>query len=230
MKELLSTPLFGVALTVGVFQAATLLYRRTRSILFTPAAASIFFIIAFLALMGIPYGEYKKGGDIIQFLLGPSVVALAVPLYEMRGEVMKRKGPILLGILAGSVASIVSAGGIAWLAGADKRIVLSTLPKSVTTPIALSVAEKTGGIAPITAAMVLFTGCLGAVCGPQFLRMIGVREKAAMGLAMGTACHGLGTARMLEIDRFGGAIAGLSIGINGLATAMIVPGVAWLIG
>lgn len=230
MKELLSSPLFGVALTVGVFQTASLLYKRTRSIVFTPAAASIFFIIGFLYLTGIPYGDYKKGGDLIQFLLGPSVVALAVPLYEMRGEVLKRKGPILIGILAGAVASVVSAGGIAWLAGADKRIVLSTLPKSVTTPIALSVAEKTGGIAPITAAMVLFTGCLGAVCGPQFCRAVGVRSKAAMGLAMGTACHGLGTARMLEIDRFGAAIAGLSIGINGLATAVIVPGVALLIG
>lgn len=230
MNGFLASPLFGITITAAVFQAATLLYRRTRLIIFTPAAASIFFIILLLTALGIPYGDYQKGGQMIQFLLGPSVVALAVPLYELRKEVLKRKYPILLGVLVGALTSIVSSGGIAWLFGATTDVVISTLPKSATTPIALGISEKTGGIAPLTAAMVVFTGCLGAVCGPEFCRLVGVRAKAAMGLAMGTACHGLGTARMIEIDRFGAAIAGLAIGLNGLATAIMVPAVTWLMG
>lgn len=230
MKELLLSPLFGIALTVSVFQVATLLYRRTRLIVFTPAAFSIFFIILLLTLTGVHYGDYQSGGKMIQFLLGPSVVALAVPLYELRKEVLKRKLPILLGVFAGAATSIISAGGVAMLAGATHDVVISTLPKSATTPIALGISEKTGGIAPLTAAMVVFTGCLGAVCGPEFCRLVGIRAKAAMGLAMGTACHGLGTARMLEVDRFGAAIAGLAIGLNGLATAILVPALTWFLG
>ncbi len=96
-------------------------------------------------------------------------------------------------------------------------------PKSVTTPIAIGIVEKIGGISPLTAAIVVLTGCLGAICGPEFCRLVGIRTPAAMGLAVGTAAHGIGTARMLEVDRLGGAVAGLAIGLNGLITAFILP-------
>lgn len=223
MNDLLSSPLFGITLTLLAFRAAEWLYQRSRFILFNPVAVSILSIILLLKFCNIPYADYQNGGRMILFLLGPAVVALALPLYQRREQILKRKIPILLGIISGALSSIVSAAGIAWLLGGSKAVVLSLVPKSVTTPIAIGIAEKIGGIVPLTAALVVLTGCLGAICGPEFCRLIGVRSKAAMGLAVGTAAHGIGTARMLAEDRFAGAIAGLAIGLNGLATALIVP-------
>lgn len=228
MRELLSSPLFGVMLTLLAYRLAELLYRRSRFILFNPVAVSIVCIILLLKICNIPYQDYQNGGRMILFLLGPSVVALAVPLYQRRQEILKRKLPILLGIVAGAFSSIVSAAGIAWFLGGSHQVVLSLVPKSVTTPIAIGITEKIGGIVPLTAALVVLTGCLGAICGPEFCRLIGIRSKAAMGLAVGTASHGIGTARLLGEDRFSGAIAGLAIGLNGLATALLVP-LLWLL-
>jgi predicted murein hydrolase (TIGR00659 family) len=223
VSELLATPLFGIALTLLVYRLAELLYRRTHFILFNPVALSIIAIILLLKSLAIPYADYARGGDMILFLLGPAVVALALPLYQRRGEILKRKLPILLGIVAGALTSIITAAGTAWLLGGSREVVLSLVPKSVTTPIAIGIAEKIGGIVPLTAALVVLTGCLGAICGPEFCRLIGIRSSAAMGLAVGTAAHGIGTARVLEEDRFAGAVAGLAIGLNGLATSLLVP-------
>lgn len=223
LTDLVQMPLFGVGLTLVVYALAQLLYRRTRSVWFNPVLMSIATIIGVLLLSGISYEDYSRGGDLILFLLGPSVVALAVPLYQRREEILKRKKSILCGVFAGAVASIVSASGLAWLLGASRDVTLSLAPKSVTTPIAISIVEKIGGIAPLTAALVVLTGCLGAVCGPEFCRLLGIRSPVATGLAVGTAAHGIGTARMLEVDRLAGAVAGLAIGLNGLVTTFILP-------
>jgi predicted murein hydrolase (TIGR00659 family) len=222
-SELLSAPLFGVGLTLIVYALAQKLYIRTGSIFFNPVAVTIGSIILLLLFTRIPYEVYAVGGDYVLFLLGPSVVALGLPLYTRRREILARKASILIGVFAGAFASIISASGTAWLLGGSREVVLSLAPKSVTTPIAISIVEKIGGIAPLTAALVVLTGCLGAICGPEFCRLIGIRDPAAVGLAVGTAAHGIGTARMLEVDRLGGAIAGLAIGLNGLITAFLLP-------
>jgi predicted murein hydrolase (TIGR00659 family) len=221
--DMVATPLFGITLTLVVYLLAQQLYRRVGSVWVNPVLVSIVTIILLLKGSGVAYREYARGGDIILFLLGPSVVALAIPLYQRREAIWQRKRPILIGIFAGSLASIVSACGLAWILGGSREIVLSLAPKSVTTPIAISIVEKIGGIAPLTAAIVVLTGCLGAVCGPEFCRRIGVTSPVATGLAVGTAAHGIGTARMFEVDRLSGAVAGLAIGLNGLMTTFLLP-------
>lgn len=223
IQELLSTPLFGISVTLVGYALAQLLYRRTRSVLFNPVAITIGGLIVLLTGLDIPYRQYAVGGDFILFLLGPSVVALAVPLYSRRQEILARKKSILIGVFAGCLASIGSAGGLAWILGGSREVVVSLAPKSVTTPIAISIVEKLGGIPSLTAALVVLTGCLGAMCGPEFCRLIGVRSPAAVGLAVGTAAHGIGTARMLEVDHLGGAVSGLAIGLNGMLTAFLLP-------
>ncbi len=223
MNKILGSPLFGIALTLIVYALAQKLYARTRHILLNPVAVAVLAIIGLLLLGDIPYEDYAEGGRYILFLLGPSVVALGFPLYARRKEILARKLPILVGVFAGSLTSILSASGLAWLLGGSREVVLSLAPKSVTTPIAISIVEKIGGVPPLTAALVVVTGCLGAMCGPEFCRSIGIRDGAAMGLAVGTATHGVGTARMLEVDRLGGAISGLAIGLNGLTTAFLLP-------
>jgi predicted murein hydrolase (TIGR00659 family) len=221
--NLLSSPLFGVALTLAAFQLATILYRRFRYTLLNPAVVAIVTIVAFLHQFHIPYANYARGGDMVLFLLGPAVVALGVPLYQRRSEIMARFVPIVAGITVGAVTSIATASGIVLLMDGSKQLALTVAPKSVTTPIAIGIAEKIGGITPLTAAVVVVTGCLGAVVGPAFCRLLRINDPAAMGLALGTASHGIGTGRMLEIDLLGGAIAGLAIGINGMITALIMP-------
>jgi predicted murein hydrolase (TIGR00659 family) len=221
--DLVATPLFGITLTLVVYLLAQHFYRRVSSVWANPVLVSIVTIILLLKGSGVEYRDYARGGDIILFLLGPSVVALAVPLYQRREEIWKRKRPILIGVFAGSLISIVSACGLAWILGGSREIVLSLAPKSVTTPIAISIVEKIGGVAPLTAAIVVLTGCLGAVCGPEFCRRIGVTSPVATGLAVGTAAHGIGTARMFEVDRLSGAVAGLAIGLNGLMTTFLLP-------
>jgi predicted murein hydrolase (TIGR00659 family) len=228
--ELVASPLFGIALTMAVYLLAQILYRRIGRVWANPVLVAILTIILLLKGSGIEYRDYARGGDMLLFLLGPSVVALAVPLYQRRADIWQHKRPILIGIFAGSLVSIVSASGLAWLLGGSRSVILSLAPKSVTTPIAISITAKIGGVAPLTAALVVLTGCLGAVCGPEFCRRIGIRSATATGLAMGTAAHGIGTARMFEINRLGGAVAGLAIGLNGLMTTFLLPLLIFLTG
>ncbi len=228
MSEILASPLFGIVLTLGVFRIAEIVYRRSRFVLLNPVFVSICVIIALLRVTRIDYADYARGGDLILFLLGPSVVALALPLWQRRRQILERKLPILIGICAGALASILSAAGTAWVLGGSSQVVLSMVPKSVTTPIAIGICAKIGGIVPLTAALVVLTGCLGAICGPEFCRLIGIRSSTSLGLAIGTSSHGIGTARILDEDRLAGAVSGLAIGLNGLATAILVP-FLWLV-
>ncbi|PLX44589.1 MAG: CidB/LrgB family autolysis modulator [Deltaproteobacteria bacterium] len=223
MTRLTADPAFGLALSIGVFYLARLLYKRMRHPLLNPVTVTIATLIGLLLALGIRYEDYMEGGQYLHFLLGPSVVALALPIYERRERILKMARPILTSILAGSVASILSATSIAYLLGGTNEVILSLAPKSVTTPIALGISEKIGGLPPLTATIVVLTGCIGGAVGPEFCRLIGVRNIFAVGMAMGTSSHGIGTARMMDEDVTGAAYSGLSIGIAGMVTAYIMP-------
>jgi predicted murein hydrolase (TIGR00659 family) len=151
------------------------------------------------------------------------VVALGVPLYLRLEEIKRRGKAILISILLGSVVGVISAAGIAATLGASKEVISSLAPKSVTTPIAMGIAEKLGGIPPLTAAIVIATGILGAVLGPSFLKILKIKSATAFGLAMGAASHGIGTARAVEEGEVQGAISGLALCLNGIFTAILTP-------
>lgn len=222
VTDVLASPLFGITLTLATYLMAQRLYLRSGFLFLNPVAVSMAAIVLMLLGSGIPLEAYASGGRYILFLLGPAVVALAVPLYQRRAEILARKASILVGVGAGAIVSIVTASGTAWLLGGGREVALSMAPKSVTTPIAIGLAETIGGVPPLTAAIVVLTGCLGAIAGPEICRLFGIRDPFAVGLAVGTASHGIGTARMLEIDRLGGAASGLAIGLNGLITALLL--------
>lgn len=184
---------------------------------------AILVLMAFLTVSGIRYEDYFQGGRVISFFLGPSVVALGVPLYVQLEEIRKRGRAILVSMAVAAVVGVLSAAGTAALLGASAPVVASLAPKSVTTPIAMGIAEKIGGIPSLTAAIVIATGILGAVIGPGVLRLCGVRHPVAFGLAMGAASHGIGTARAVEEGEVQGAAGGLAICLNGIATALMTP-------
>ena len=221
--------LLWVTLSLLIYAAARVLYSRMRFPLLHPVLVTIGVVIAVLRVTGTQYAAYMVGGRFISFFLGPSVVALGVPLY-LRLKEMKESAPaVLTAVLFGSTVGIVSVVTPALMLGTPELLVRSMAPKSVTTPIAIVVAEAIGGDASLTAAMVVVTGILGAVIGPLVLRLVGVVHPIAFGLAMGSAAHGIGTARALEEGSFHGAAAGLGICICGVMTSILTPPIVGLL-
>ena len=206
-----------------LYQGARLLYARTRLSLLHPVLVTIAALIGLLRLLRLDYGTYMEGGRYVAFFLGPAVVALGVPLYRQLGEIRRRLGSLGVSLALGSVLGILSASLPAVLLGSPREVVVSLAPKSVTTPIAMEVSRLLGGLPPLTAVVVILTGIFGAVAGPPFLRLLRVRSAVAVGLALGAASHGIGTARALEEGELQGAAAGMAIGLNGIATAILTP-------
>jgi predicted murein hydrolase (TIGR00659 family) len=220
------SPVLSLAATLAVFALARALYRKSRFFLLHPVLLSVAVLIAALSLARIPYDTYMQGGQILHFFLAPAVVALGLPLYRQLQRLSRATLPILASTAAGSLIGVLSAVLPAGLLGASPALLASLAPKSVTTPIAIGVSEILGGLPPLTAAVVIATGILGAVLGPPFLRAIGVRSPTAFGLAMGAAAHGIGTARAMEEGELAGAASGLALGLNGALTALAAP---WLV-
>jgi predicted murein hydrolase (TIGR00659 family) len=219
-----TTPLLGLTVTLLAYQAAYWIYRRLgMNPLANPVALSVAFLVALLWATGTPYQTYFDGAQFVHFLLGPATVALAVPLYANLGKLKKNLLPVLGGLLAGSVVAVVSAVGIGWLLGADRVTLMSMAPKSVTTPIAMGIADKLGGLPSLTAVLVVSTGILGAVLARGTLNLLRIHDHAVRGFAVGVAAHGIGTARAFQVSELMGAFAGLGMGLNGLLTAFLFP-------
>lgn len=229
MKELINSPVFAILVTFLIFNISSMIYKKFKLIFFNPVLLSITLIIFILKVINLDYETYFKGARIISFFLGPSVVALGVPLYLQFEEIKKRGISIIISILSGSIVGISTAALTAKLLGASKEVVASIAPKSVTTPIAMGIAEKIGGIPSLTAAIVIATGVLGAVIGPAFLKLSKIKDKVAVGLAIGSASHGIGTARAFEEGQLEGATSSLAICLNGIATAIFTPLIFYII-
>ena len=191
-----------------------------------PVAIAVVLLVALLAATGTPYQAYFQGAQFVHFLLGPATVALAVPLYENWHTVKRSLVPMIAALLAGTVTAVLSAVGIAWALGASPESLVSIAPKSVTTPVAMGIAEKLGGIPSLTAVMVLLTGMIGAIIATPLLNALGLKDWRARGFAVGVAAHGLGTARAFQVNDLAGTFAGIGMALNALATAILVP-VLW---
>ncbi len=229
MYEFLTSPALWVAVSLVVYVGARALYVRAGTPLVHPVLVTIIAIIAILLALDIDYETYNEGGRIISFFLGPSVVALGVPLAERIRELKQQAPALTITIVAGALVGIVSAVAPLLIAGVPENVITSMAPKSVTTPIAMSIVEREGGEPSLAAAFVVMTGILGAVIGPVLLRIVGVRSPVARGFALGAASHGVGTARALEDGRTEGAAGSLAICLNGIATSILTPPVLSLI-
>lgn len=230
LQEILAQPAFAIALSCFSFFLATQLYRRSKFFLFHPVLIAVALISTLLTVLDISYSQYMEGAKLIHYLLQPVVVALALPLYHQRQMIRKYGLKLLVSITCGSFTGIFSAVVAAILLGFDQTVQVSVAPKSVTTPIAMGIADKLGGNESITSVIVVCTGIFGAAIGPAFLKWIGIKSETAAGTALGTAAHGIGTARAAEEDEQQGAFAGLALGFAGIITAMLAPiTVPWLL-
>ncbi len=223
IRPFISSEVFLLMLVMGTFLLGVYLYKRTKITLLQPLLISMLIIIPFLKITGIDFPTFYQQTRLLNFMLGPSGVALGYVLFEqieyLRGNVVS----ILTAVFVGSIVGILSVVLVAKAFGADHLLIASLAPKSVTTPIAMSLSEKSGGIPALTAAFVVICGIFGGLVGPIILRRIGIQSKIAKGLAMGSSSHALGTVRALEMGAVEGAISGLAIGIMGIMTALMIP-------
>lgn len=228
---LAQTPLLWLAVTLVVYAAADRLHRAARQVaILNPVAVSVAVIVTVLVATGTGYPAYFEGAQFVHFLLGPAVVALAVPLHRELGRVRARARSLATALVAGSATAAVTAILVAGALGGSRRTLLSLAPKSATAPVAMGIAEKLGGLPSLTAGLVVLTGLLGVIFGPGLLRILRVRDPAAAGFALGVTSHGLGTARAFQLDERAGAFAALGMGLNALLTALLVPALArWLV-
>ncbi|MFP7569331.1 LrgB family protein [Marivita sp. S2033] len=219
-----ASPLFHLTLTLVAFQAASWVFEKAgRNPLLNPVLGAVVLIVAILFLIGTDYETYFEGAQFVHFLLGPATVSLAIPLYRQWDKVRGSALAIGASLLAGSLVAILTAIGTAWLLGASDTLMASIAPKSATAPVAMAIAQDLGGLPSLTAVLVIVSGILGAMFGPILLNLIGVTDWSARGLAVGTASHGIGTARALQVNETAGAFSGLAMGLNAMATALLVP-------
>ncbi|MDD4608754.1 MAG: LrgB family protein [Bacteroidaceae bacterium] len=228
MDNLFQTELFALTLTVGVYLVSLWTYRKTKKKFLHPLLVSILVIIAILNMLHIDYATYKTGSHLIHFMLGPSVVALGYILFEQSRYLKGNIVSILSSVLVGSIVGIVSILLVGRVLGVTDVLIATVQPKSVTTPIAMAISAKAGGIPALTAVLVVAVGIFGSIIGPVILKYLCVESKIAKGLAMGSAAHGLGTATAIQMGAIEGAISGLAIGLMGIMTAICVPIINWL--
>ena len=222
----LDNEFFLLAVTFGVFFFSKLLQKKTGILLLNPILLTIAILIIFLKMAHISYETYNKGGYLIEFWLKPAVVALGVPLYLQLEAIKKQLVPILLSQLAGCIIGVVSVV----VMGAPQEIIYSLAPKSVTTPIAMEVADTLGGIPALTAAVVVCVGLLGSIIGIKTLKLTRIKSPIAQGLSLGAAAHAVGTSTAMDISSKYGAYASLGLTLNGIFTALLTPTILRLLG
>lgn len=219
-----ASPLFHLTLTLVAFQAASWVFEAGRRYpLLNPVLGAVLIVVAVLLATGTDYATYFDGAQFVHFLLGPATVALAVPLYRQWRIVRRSALAIGASLFGGSLAAVASALAVMAVFGAGSDLMATVAPKSVTAPVAMAIAEELGGLPSLTAVVVIVSGIVGAMLGPLLLNAIGVTDWRARGLAMGTASHGIGTARALQVNETAGAFSGLAMGLNALATAILLP-------
>lgn len=223
-----ASPLFGLTATLVVYLLAQAAYVRLGHAPWAnPVLWSIVTIAGGLTLTKVDYPTYFAGAQFIHFLLGPAVVALGWPLWQRRVELRARFGRVLLAALLGGAAAGGSAVALGWAVGLPHDVVMSLAPKSVTAPVAMGIAEKIGGIPALSAVFAVLTGLIGALSGKYLFDALRIRTThagwRARGFALGTAAHGIGAARALQVNGDAGAYAGLALGLQVVLAALLLP-------
>jgi len=219
-------PLFWLALTLLAYLGSRWLYRRSGRYLFSPLILVPTLLLAVAVPLHTAYAEYARNTHWLMGVLGPVTVAFAVPIWQQRALLARHWPALLIGMLAGSTASIGSSWGLAHLLALDTTTSLSLVPRSITTPFAMPVAQDLGGVPELTAVFVMFTGVLGALFGGILLRYLPLRTPLARGALFGVGAHGAGVSRAQEVGREEGSVAGLVMVLTGLLNLFAAPLVA----
>ncbi len=225
--QIKSNPALWLVLTLSSYIFGQWLFRVAKfNPLFSPIIVAVVTTMCVLLLCGVPYEQYFAGAQFIHFLLGPATVALAVPIYEQRLRLAKLWLPLSIGIVVGCATAIVSVIILGWAFGLSSQTLISLIPKSVTTPIAMGVSESLGGIPELTAVLVVITGIFGSIVGRPIFRLVHLQQDHVLGVSMGLAAHGMGTSAAFQHSANAGGFAGLAMGLSGVVTAFLAPLIA----
>ncbi len=213
---------FGVVLSLGAYGLGLLLKKRLRRAIFNPILIAVALTIGALLLLKIDYESYYASAKYLSYLLTPTTVCLAIPLYEQLQLLKKHIGAILIGISAGVLAGLGSILLMSLVLNMSSAETMTLLPKSITTAIGVPLAEELGGYSSIAAIAIILTGIVGNVIAEGFLKLIRIVHPVARGIAIGTASHAVGTSKAIEMGDVEGAMSGLSIAVSGLITVMCI--------
>ena len=222
MEEILQSPLFGISITLIAFSIGEIIYKKVKSPLCSPFICAVIFIASFLVIFKIPTNYYKNGGSIIQMILLPATTSIGLSMYKKLSVIKENLLPILIGTFVGSLSSIVSIIILCKIFNLNENIYNAMLPKSVTTSIAIDLAQKRNAIIPVAIASVVLTGIFGAILSPILIKILKLKNPISIGIAMGTSSHGIGTAKAIEIGETEGALSGIAMGLTGIITVIIL--------
>lgn len=230
MKEVVESSIyFGVLLSLASYGLGVLLRKKTGWGFVNPLLVSIILVTSFLLCSGMSYDSYKRGADLISYLLTPATICLAVPLYEQFETLKKNLTAVLVGTLTGVLSSLSCILLLSLAFGFDHTTFVTFLPKSITTAIGAGVCEELGGVLSLGVVSIVITGVLGNVFSEAFLKLLKIEEPIAKGLAIGSSTHAVGTAKAFEIGPVEGAMSSLSIVVCGLMTVLLAPLFAFML-
>lgn len=229
MKQmLLDSVYFGVLLTLGAYAIGMMLKRKLGWSILNPLLVAIILIIAFLAIMEIPYESYNASANLVSYLLTPATICLAVPLYQQVELLKKNYKAVVAGIVSGVLSSMISVLALALLFRFDHTSYVTFLPKSITTAIGMGISAELGGFVPLTVVAIVLTGIFGSLVADKVLHVLHIEEPIAKGIAIGSASHAMGTAHAMELGQVEGAMSGLSIVVSGIVTVLAATLFSWI--
>ena len=229
MKLLQSIEIFPVILTLAAFQLGQACQKKWKKPIFNPTLIGMVLVILFVVIFGMDPQGYSSGTKLIFWLMTPATISLAVPMYEQFQVLKKSLKAVLAGVCAGSLSCMLMIVAVSGLLSFDRSVMISLMPKSVTTAIGMSLSEMFGGMGGVTVAAIIVTGIGGNMMGPMLCKLFGITDEVAQGVAFGTAAHVIGTAKANELSELTGAASSLSLVVAGLLTAVFMPVIAGLL-
>ena len=222
MRLLESIEVFPVILTLAAFQIGQACQKKWKQPIFNPTLIGMVLVILFVLLFGMDPEGYSSGTKLIFWLMTPATISLAVPMYEQFQALKKSLKAVLAGVCAGALSCMLMIVAVSLLLKFDRSILISLMPKSVTTAIGMSLSEMFGGMGGVTVAAIIITGIGGNMMGPMLCKLFGITDEVAQGVAFGTASHVIGTSRAVELSEMAGAVSSFSLTIAGLLTVVLL--------
>lgn len=221
MNDILSSQAFGIMLAMLFYLLGGYLYKKTKLPLFNPLMVATILLIVYIQIAKIDLSSFLTDLSGINVFLGPLIVSLAIPIAKQIDLIKKNWLVILVGSIVGALTSVTSILILGPMFGLDQELISSLIPKSSTTPIAVEISSRLGGIRAITVAVVVLTAVLGAVIIPMMIKVLKIKDPRIIGMGLGTTAHAVGTAKALEMDATAGAISGIALVVSGVATTLI---------